>query len=231
MKTHDWFAANLFQPELSIDDFYNAGLTPDNTGIKGRDEYKSNPTVIEAFTKDGKFDEQSYNTFYDNALLTYNQYSKKEFNKKVLEEYTYDPAEWRVSGNKKDTSAIFQLGKDNLRREAHGVESLGLTSSPEFSMREIAQMNEVRDADGNKLGYTPNEQGGLFKGLGRATLVLAQWEEGETEIINGKEIVHKKGDLKLDENGNPYYEELGNRDIYGRDVLHYTDTLTDDCSK
>jgi hypothetical protein len=39
------------------------------------------------------FDEQSYNTFYDNALLTYNQYSKKEFNKKVLEEYEYDPAE------------------------------------------------------------------------------------------------------------------------------------------
>lgn len=231
MKQHDWFAANLFQPELSIDDFYNAGLTPDNTGIKSRDEYKTNPTVIDAFTKDGVFDEQSYNTFYDNALLTYNQYSKKEFNKKVLEEYEYDPAEWRASGNKKDTSALFQIGKQNLRKESYGVESLGLISSPEFSMREIAQMNEVRDAEGNKLGYTPNEKGGLFKGLGRETLVLAQWEEGEIENINGREIVHKKGDLKLDENGNPYYEELGDRDIYGKDVLHYTDTLTDDGSK
>jgi hypothetical protein len=29
----------------------------------------------------------------------------------------------------------------------------------------------------------------------------------------------------------PYYEELGNREIYGRDVLHYTDTLSEDGSK
>lgn len=230
MKQHDWFAANLFQPDLSINDFYSVGITPENTSIKSREDYKSNPVVIDAFTKEGKFDEQSYNTFYDNALLTYNQYSKSEFDKRVLEEYSYDPAEWRVSGNKKDTSTVFQLGRTNLRKEAYGVEGFGITPAPEFSTREIAQMNEVRDAEGNKLGYTPNEKGGLFKGLTRPTLVLAQWEDDEIEIINGREIVHKKGDLKLDENGNPYYEELGNRDIYGRDVLHYTDTLTDDDS-
>lgn len=231
MKKHDWFAANLFQPELSIDDFYNAGLTPDNTSIKSRDDYKAIPEVIDAFTKDGKFNEEAYNSFYDAALLTYNQYSKKEFEKKVLEEYTYDPAEWRTFGEVKEVSPVFQLGGRNLRKESRGVENLGIVSAPQFSTREIAQMNEVRDKNGNKLGYTPNEKGGLFKGLFMPTLVLAQYDEDQVEIINGKEIIHKKGDLKLDEFGDPYYEELGDRDIYGRDVLHYTDVLTEDGSK
>jgi hypothetical protein len=95
-------------------------------------------------------------------------------------------------------------------------------------MREIAQRNEVRDENGNKLGYTPNEKGGLFKGLTMPTLVLAQYDE---DVYEGEELIHRKGDLKTDDEGNPYYEELGDRNIYGRDVLHYTDVLTDDLSK
>ena len=230
MKKHDWFAANLFQPDMSIDDFYNAGITPANTEIKSKDEYKSNPKVVELFSSTGEFDEKAFETAYNNALLTFNKYSTKEFNNKVLNEYEFDPAEWRapIGSNKKDTNTYFELGRSNIINASYGIEALGIVSSPQLSMREVAQRNEVRDENGNKLGYTPNEKGGLFKGLAMPTLVLAQYDE---DIYEGDELIHRKGDLKTDDEGNPYYEELGNRNIYGRDVLHYTDVLTDDLSK
>ena len=230
MKKHDWFAANLFQPDMSIDDFYNAGITPANTEIKSKDEYRSNPKVIELFSSTGEFDEKAFETAYNNSLLTFNKYSTKEFNNKVLNEYEFDPAEWRapIGSNKKDTTTYFELGHSNITNTAYGIETLGIISAPQLSMREIAQRNEVRDENGNKLGYTPNEKGGLFKGFTMPTLVLAQYDE---DVYEGEELVHRKGDLKIDDEGNPYYEELGNRNIYGRDVLHYTDVLTDDLSK
>jgi hypothetical protein len=104
-----------------------------------------------------------------------------------------------IGGKTKDVSAKFVLGKNNPTKMESGIEGLGITSESEFSNRELAQANEVRDEHGNKLGYTPNERGGLFKSLGRPTLVLAQYDEDVEEIVDGKKIIHKKGELKLDE--------------------------------
>ena len=87
IKQHDWFAASLFQPDLSTEDFYNIGITPDNAEIKAQDAYKNIPEVIEAFSKDGKFDDNAFDTFYNNALSSYNKYAHSEFDKKVLENY------------------------------------------------------------------------------------------------------------------------------------------------
>lgn len=233
IKQHDWFAASLFQPDLSTEDFYNIGITPDNAEIKAQDAYKNIPEVIEAFSKDGKFDDNAFDTFYNNALSSYNKYAHSEFDKKVLENYEWDPNDWMspIGAKTKDVSAKFVLGKNNPTKIQSGIEALGIKSESEFSNRELAQANEVRDANGNKMGYTPNEKGGIFKSLSRPTLVLAQYDEDTEEIIDGHKIIHKKGELKLDEWGIPYYEELGDREVYGRDVLHYTDTFTEDGSK
>lgn len=233
-KKYDWFAANLFQPGLSTDDFYNLGLTPDNSEIKSKDSYKNLPDVISRFTNDqGEFDNRAFDDFYNTALSRYNNYSKDEFDKKVVENYKYDPFDWMapIGAETRDVSAKFIINQKNPTKIEMGIEGLGLTAETPFSNREIAQANEVRDENGNSLGYTPNERGGLFKSLSRPTLVLAQYDEDTTEIVDGKQITHMKGELKLDEHGLPYYEELGNRDIYGKDVLHWTDTFTEDGSK
>ena len=234
MKKYDWFAARLFQPDLSTADFYNAGVIPENTEIKSKDYYRNNPTVIEKFTEGGTFNENKFETFYNNALLTYNQYSSDEYGKHVLSEYEYDPAEWRtpIGSNIKDTSTYFQLGKKNVRKDAYGVKSLGIITGQNLSMREMAQMNNVRDAEGNVLDWTPNDKGGLFKSLARPTLALATYKEDTVETIDGKEIKHKKGDIILDDNGMPFYRELAEgEESYGQDILHISDTLTDDLSK
>jgi hypothetical protein len=50
-------------------------------------------------------------------------------------------------------------------------------------------------------------------------------------MVDGREVSHKAGDYKFNENGDPYYETLGNRSLTGKDILHISDTLTVDGSK
>lgn len=59
-------------------------------------------------------------------------------------------------------------------------------------------------------------------------MVLATYDEDGTHQENGRTVQHKKGDFKLNENGDPFYEKLGNRDPYGKEVLRVSDTLTVD---
>jgi hypothetical protein len=64
--------------------------------------------------------------------------------------------------------------------------------------------------------------------------VLAQWDfdadiDGNP-TSNSNEIVYKKGQYKLNYKGEPYYETLGNRSVYGRQVLSAFDTITTDNS-
>ena len=67
--------------------------------------------------------------------------------------------------------------------------------------------------------------------MSRPTLVLATWDEDGTHEEGGRLVQHRKGEYKFDEEGCPYYETLGDREIYDKDVLHYTDTFTVDGSK
>lgn len=111
-----------------------------------------------------------------------------------------------------------------------GITGIGKMGDPVFSIREIAQDNYVRDVDGTKLDWTPNQHAGLFRSIADPTLALAVYDEDGTHEQNGVQIKHRKGDYKVDENGDFYYEKLGAKESYGRDVLRWTDTLTVDGS-
>lgn len=81
-----------------------------------------------------------------------------------------------------------------------------------YDIREVAQANNARDAEGNILSWTPNEKGGLFKGLLRNPMALATDEFGNPI---------------LDDSGDPFYRELADGEsTYGKEMLHYSDTLT-----
>lgn len=47
-KKNDWFATLLFQPNMTLQDFANNDITPDNTSINTREYYKNIPEVIDA---------------------------------------------------------------------------------------------------------------------------------------------------------------------------------------
>ena len=228
-KKNDWVATMLFNQPSSLDEVVANGITPENTGIQTKDYYKNIDAVQQTFTKDdGKFDEVAFDNFYNSAVKTYNKFSEEDWIQKLVKEMDKDPFDWTqpLNTNIKDISVTIQNGNNPERRNM-SITGIGTIGSPAFSIREIAQDNEVRDLDGNKLGWTPNQKGAIGS-LFEPTVVLAQWDEDGEHIYNGRKVSHKKGDYKTDENGEFYYELLGNREAYDKEILRFSDVLTVD---
>lgn len=231
-KKNDWFATLLFQPNMTLQDFANNDITPENTSLNSRDYYKTIPQVTEAFTKDGKFDETKFNNFYQSALDVYNTYSNSEFENKLLETFEYDPFDYFAPAGSKVKDNLPEIKKvPNPERRSSGLENLFGKGQQTMSVREIAQQNKVFNYETQKFeDWSPNEKGGFWKALHRPTLVLATWDEDGEHTVDNRIIQHKKGDLKFNSEGDTYYETLGDREIYGKQVLGIEDTLTTDGS-
>lgn len=233
-KKNDWLATLFFSPDKTPRDLAKLGITTDNSSIHDRDYYKGIDVIQDTFkTESGKFDEAKFNRFYDEVVKIYNDADNDESIKNILEsEVLYDPYDYfaPIGANLKDLTPSIGLDK-NPERVGKGIINIRQTTDPTMSIREVAQTNKVFNYETGKFeDWTPNDKGG-FKGLFRPTLVLAQWDEDGTHVIDGITVSHKKGDLKFNESGDPFYETLGGRDLAGKDVLHLSDTLTVDGSK
>lgn len=229
-KKNDWFATLLYNPDLSLAELEQLNIVPDNSALLKREDYKNIPEVKEAFSdQNGNFKESEFNGFYDGALALYNKYANGEYEKKIpiLHEYLdskWDrPLEQRVA----DTNPTFDL-KDNALRDPYKTYILTPNEDIESKTpKEIAESQEVVDyRTGESLGWTPEDKGGLFKGLVRPSIVLATWDEDGIHIENGREVEHKVGDLKFNEKGLPYPELLGDRELRTKQLIGYADTIT-----
>ena len=232
MAQNDWIATLMYNQPSSLEEVVANGLTPDNVNIKSEDYYKGLDEVQKAFSKDGKFDENAFNNFYVSAVNMYNKFAEQDWTNKLVDGLDKDEFDWTqpLKTNIKDKSVILTPKSYNPERRSMGITGIGKMGDPVFSIREIAQDNYVRDVDGTKLDWTPNQHAGLFRSIVDPTLALAVYDEDGTHEQNGVQIKHRKGDYKVDENGDFYYEKLGAKESYGRDVLRWTDTLTVDGS-
>lgn len=232
MAQNDWIATLMYNQPSSLEEVVANGLTPDNVNIKSEDYYKGLDEVQKAFSKDGKFDENAFNNFYVSAVNMYNKFAEQDWTNKLVDGLDKDEFDWTqpLKTNVKDKSVILTPKSYNPERRSMGITGIGKMGDPIFSIREIAQDNYVRDVDGTKLDWTPNQHAGLFRSIMDPTLALAVYDEDGTHEQNGVQVKHRKGDYKVDENGDFYYEKLGSKESYGRDVLRWTDTLTVDGS-
>ena len=227
---NDWFAANLNKPEFGLDEMFAAGLTPSNTSLQSKDYYLSNEKVRKKFTDpaSGKFDEDAFNFFYDGVSRSYNEFSTTDFENKWLQNMESSPYDIFALDKPNAFDATVKMVRNNdPQRHQVGMSGVNIIGDASWDEREVAQANFVRDENGNKLNWTPNGKwvtGALFG----PTLALATWDEDGTHEENGRQVTHRKGQQKYDENGDPYYEILGNRSHYGKDVLHITDVVTKD---
>lgn len=220
----------LFNQPSSMDEVIANGVTPDNTGIQSKDYYKNIDAVQQTFTdQSGKFDEVAFDNFYKSALNMYNQFSTEDWTKKLLSEMDRDPFDWTqpLKTNVKDISATV-TNASNPERRSMSITGIGTIGDPTFSIREIAQASEVKDQNGNSLGWTPNQKG--IMSIFEPTVALATWDEDGMHEENGMQIMHKKGDYKTNENGDYFYEVLGSRESYNKEILRATDVLTTDGS-
>lgn len=231
-KQNDWLAAIFFQPDMSIQDLADLGITPDNSELKTREYYKNIPEIQEAFKDDnGKLDEKKFNGFYNSIESVYNTASDVELNGNILNQYSYDPRDRFAPRNAKlrDVSAKI-IEYPNPYGQSRGLSASSQFGDPTLSIRESAQKNLVFDPEKNTFeDYTPNDLN-LFSFWERPTLVLAQYDEDGIHEVNGKQVVHKKGEYKFDDQGNPFYEKLGSRSSVNKEVLHVSDILTTDGS-
>ena len=231
-KKNDWAITLFFNPEKSLEDLANYGITTENSDIKDREYYKSYPEIQAYFTEDGKFNEVKFNNFYNSALSLYNSEDAKNVESKILNTYEYDSDDILAPIGSKIRNYSPRIVKyANPTRSTRGVANLNRWGSPTMSEREVAQTRKVFNTEtGEFENWTPNDLN-IFSHIKAPTLVLAKWEEDGVHVENGIQVKHYKGQSKYDSEGDPYYETLGKRSVDGKEVLHGRDILTVDGSK
>lgn len=227
-KENDMFLNQLNNQDFTAFDFQSVGLNADNTSLESKDTYKNldyvknNPLL----QSNGVFDEKKFDLLYTIAQNNYNQIERNAVSEEIgkhanfFRDNFYAPLEQRNS--QKPEFTIYRT--PNPSRNSIGLVRNEIIENTQ-SVREIAQSMKVWDYTNKRWIDSPDDQG-IFSDFSK-TLVLAQWDEdGEHEDpFTGQMVKHKKGDKKLNNEGTYYYETLGGRSVYGREVLSKWDTL------
>lgn len=233
--TKDWFVVNTSLPNPNQQELEANNITTENTVLKDRDFYKSSPKVQAMFvdTKNGKFNEDSFNQYYDGLVVSYNDFATGAFVKNAEKNFEYLP--WGQTP--KDGKIATNLYKSEKIANPFGVKrgaaGMGVESGPDLSYREIAQNNYVYDGvTGERLNWKPNDDDarGILKFWKKSRVAIARYDEDGVSYDpqSGTQKEHKKGDFKLGEYGEIHYETLGDKEPYGKEVLGWSDTLTKD---
>ena len=145
VKQHDWVATLFFQPDKSLEDIVNLGVTPETASIKDRSHYREIPQIQEAFKNEqGNFDENKFNNFYQSALMLYNQVETDKLETNILETFEYDPGDiFAPIGSKERDNTARMISFANPLRQSRGISSLTQLGDPTKSLREIGQENKV----------------------------------------------------------------------------------------
>lgn len=233
-KENDYLLNRMSNDNFTNLDFVNVGLNGDNTSLESKETYEKLAYVQnnEMFQTDGKFNQQKFDDFYKETLAGYNQLTNLDTAKVVASQLSYFKGDIFAPLEQRDFSPQFIIEKTYRNPDRQKISNWGFNSKsdPTKSAREIGQTQLTYDYVTEEWVDSPNDDG--FFGNFFDTKVLATYDSDGTHIdpITGEEIKHKKGQKKLNENGTYYYETLGDRDIYGKEVLSKFDVLTTDGS-
>lgn len=230
MKENDIILNMLANPKFTLEDFQAVGLNSDNTGLQPEDKYLQSDKIksISAFQdSNGQFDKNKFHNFYQSAGQFYNQMSNDDYEKAILEQAQYSKDNIWVNPKKRTVDYKPTLVKRaNPTLVTNSLEQMGQMGKRTLSTSEIAQTQAVVNPITGEKSASPNDS--FFSNLFN-TLVLASYDNDVVDPKTG-EVLHKKGDLKYNEDGLPYYETLSGRDVHDKQVLNKMNTLTTDGS-
>lgn len=230
MEENDIILNMLANPKFTLEDFQAVGLSSDNTGLQSEDKYLQSDKIksVSAFQdSNGQFDKNKFHNFYQSAGLFYNQMSNDDYEKAILEQAQYSKDNIWVNPKKRTVDYKPTLVKRaNPTLVTNSLEQMGQMSKRTLSTSEIAQTQAVVNPITGEKSASPNDS--FFSNLFN-TLVLASYDNDVVDPKTG-EVLHKKGDLKYNEDGLPYYETLSGRDVHDKQVLNKMNTLTTDGS-
>lgn len=234
MKQNDWLVATLNNPDYTEADFrYLTGLDLSNTQLLPKEEYlKSDYIKQQDIFKDdnGNFSADKFDEYYKAAAGSFNNFSQQD------EDYQYSI--WDVTRPKdapvKDVGFTIEKEK-NPSHMTIGIEGINKIGLPTKSAREYAQESKIYDPEtGQYLDKSPNDLTllknpiGYFKSIFSDPLVYATYDQDtvETDPETGKQVKHKKGEYKVNEQGEYYTERLNGRSLLGKEVVSAFDYLT-----
>jgi len=120
----------------------------------------------------------------------------------------------------------FRMSKEkNPQHISIGVAGINEVAASDKSMRELAQSSKIYDpATGTYLDKSVNDLSlwkdpvGYFKSIFGDPLVYATYDEDTEEIdpVTGNKVLHKKGEWKVNEDGEYYVEKLNGRSLIGK---------------
>lgn len=230
MKENDIILNMLANPKFTLEDFQAVGLNSDNTGLQSEDKYLQSDKIksVSAFQdSNGQFDKNKFHNFYQSAGQFYNQMSNDDYEKAILEQAQYSKDNIWVNPKKRTVDYKPTLVKRaNPTLVTNSLEQMGQMGKRTLSTSEIAQTQAVVNPITGEKSASPNDS--FFSNLFN-TLVLASYDNDVVDLKTG-EVLHKKGDLKYNEDGLPYYETLSGRDVHDKQVLNKMNTLTTDGS-
>lgn len=238
-REHDIFMAMLANPTASFDTMVTVGLNSSNTSLQDRSIYMGNKYVQEQFkNSDGDFDKKKFEQAYTIAKSYYNNLANADFNQSMQKQTTWHRDSLLAPEGQRETGPRFQeFNMSNPMEQIFGFGTLGKVENPTKSLDELAQSHKVLanpttagvNLENAKWEDAPNDN---FFGNFFNTLVIAQWDEDGEHIdpITGEKVKHEKGEPKLNQDGEYYYEKLDGRDVYGRRVLNKMNVLTRDGS-
>lgn len=243
-ENNDFFRLAIANPDLTPEIFMEAGYNVTNLQLLDKDKYKQIDTVRDFYTDDqGNFKEDEFNQDY---AQVYNQYVAMASYQNVqdFKKYTtYDEDNIFAPVEQKRSSTPVITRISNPKHLGNSQQIFGQVGDAVKSDDEIAQKSKVlmnpieaTNPDGTinqdiaVWDEAPDEgilSGQFWRNMAK-TFVMAQYEEDGEHInpITGVTEKHVKGQLKLNELGDPYYEYLDGRNIYGKRVLNKMNVLT-----
>lgn len=238
MKEYDYILASVLNPDFSNQDFKDIiGMNMENTQILPYSSYTSSPFITqnEAFQDNGTFNEQKFKDFYTSTVGKFSTFNEDH---PLVDNYEYSFFDTGRKANSRVRDPEFKLYTvSNPDRVSVGISGRNQRQESGFSRSELAQQSKIRNSEtGEWMDYSPNDMALVnspikwFKSLFDDPLVLAKYDEdGEhKDPITKKMVQHHKGELKLNDDGQYYYETLGGRSLVGQEVLHASDILTVD---
>ena len=241
MKQYDYLLASLNNPDFTSGDFKDvAGMNLANTQFASKDLYKSNPKIrSQKIFQDaeGNFSDQKFDQYYNNVASSFRDFSTES----AVDDYEYSMWDTRRPEGAKVKSINFNLNTVNNPDHIRiGVGGINKITNSDKSRRELAQNSKIFDpATGTFLDKSVNDIS-LFtnpfeyiSSLFDDPLVYATYDEDTVEIdpITGNKVTHKKGEWKVNEDGEYYTEKANGRNLRGKTVVSVSDYITDENSK
>lgn len=239
MKENDYILANLLNPGFSNQDFKDVlGMNMENTQILPYSSYTSSPAITQnkLFQDDnGNFNERKFKNFYTTNVEKFSSFNTDQ---PIVDNFEYSIFDSSRKLNSRVKDPNFKLSVvSNPNRVSVGISGRNQTELSKLSKSEMAQQSKILDSETGKwFDYSPNDISfiknpiGWFKSLFDDPLVLATYDsEGDhRDPVTGKMTHHQKGDLRLNNDGQYFYETLGGRSPIGKDILSSFDILTVD---